>query len=773
MATYRADVTQSVEPAQANTATLAKGAEAAAAGARIQTESTANLLKTAEFAIKSKIDYDMAGVESEAEQATQDFFESNMKVSQEADVLAATPKNQTALDSNYQIINVYDQQLKRLVDASKGGMSNEDYVARVSSLTRKAIAKYPGLSDQIREKVGTITGLPYADRWAEMQYVRDRFSKQEKAPNEFDPMKIVAKDIEAASKAGTFGSQEELFTLYQKDRGAYDDRIRAFNQHLATKTATEALTTNVAGLKAQSDFQADQNRGMFVAMFNGVLGTSVTSASVTNLENTYKPVLVAMSKGQNIAVNPVAFDVQIKMHNAQMKTSIESARTQALNELQKYFINNPNVSDTKRKEMEADINNAAEYNLKTYADDKGVGLAAMSAIMVNYRDRNLKEQKELIDLAIKQQGAMQNNSLVMAYWAGGEHTENLKRTNPSFYEFMVNQENILRNNMMGVSSSIQGASQLASVNNIITAAQQGDGGAVKANANDEPGAVRAAHEVMQSTTNTALDNAKEGKILSPFEYALISSTFTTNAVTGANSKVLKDQYVKLGEKIKLLPEEEQRMIRKNTSKGVKEGYMALRSLKEGIGAKYGFVLGFGIAPDGKLTMGQFNDVYRTQSYTPSAPRSAQESKVKTYPRNIEVLRTQAEAELRQKGTALFYNLVYTRAMMTGESLQAVSVDIMSKLHDNEPYNGFDDETAKTPANTPTYAEIPAGALANQDAMRREIEGTSNAPAQPATNASSTTSGKTERAPTNKQPKAKTSANPISADAIFNQLNELQ
>jgi hypothetical protein len=762
MATYRADVTQSIEPATPNYGTLAKGAEAAAAGARIQAESTANLLKTAEFAIKSKIEYDMAGVESEAEQATQDFFESNMKVNEEADVLAATPKNQTALDSNYQIVNSYDQQLKRLVDASKGGMSNEDYVARVSSLTRKAIAKYPGLSDQIREKVGTITGLPYADRWAEMQYVKDRFSKQ-KADGEFDPMKIVLKDIEAASKIGTFGSQEELFTLYQKDRGAYDDRIRSFNQHLATKTATDALTTEVAKLKTQSDFQADQNRGAFVAMFNGALGTSVTSSSVSNLENIYKPVLIAMSKGENIAVNPVAFDVQIKMHNAQMKTSIESARTQSLNELQKYFINNPNVSDTKRKEMEADINNAAEFNLKQYADDKGVGLAAMSAIMVNYRDKTLKEQKELIGLAIQQQSAMQNNSLVMAYWAGGEQRKNLELTNKSFYEFMVQQEKILTNNMTGVSASIQGATQLAQVNQIVNVAKD-TGNAVTPIVGVDPATTKAAHAVLQDNATVALNRAQEGSVLTPVEINLISSAFSTNTTTGANSKILAAHYKKLGAKIKLLPEADQATIKDKVSTSLRQGVMGITSLKDGIEAKYNVKIQIGTNDAGQIMA---MAIPSGKTVVNKSPRSAAESRIPAPPTANEAA---AIKEFNNSSKALTSNVVYARAMLTDENPIVISKEFATLINNRQSYQGF---FSNAPQPVSDYAEIPAGALANQEAMRQAEEGTSNAPAQPATNASRTVPGKLERAPTNKQPKAKTSANTISADAIFNQLNELQ
>jgi hypothetical protein len=153
-------------------------------------------------------------------------------------------------------LGTYDQEIKRLKDAAAGGMSNEEYVSRVSALTRKAIAKYPGLADSIRERVGTITGLPYADRWAEMQYVRERFTKEAKKDSEFDPMKVVLKDIEAASAPGTFGRPEQIcLTLYMNNRPEYDRRIMAFNQNKALKTGVDAVAKQINGLQAQSDFE--------------------------------------------------------------------------------------------------------------------------------------------------------------------------------------------------------------------------------------------------------------------------------------------------------------------------------------------------------------------------------------------------------------------------------------------------------------------------------------------------------------------------------------
>jgi len=432
-----------------------------------------------------------------------------------------------------------------------------------------------------------------------MQYVRERFTRETKKDTEFDPMKIVLKDIEAVSAVGTFGSQKDLFDLYNTNRPEYENRVAAYNRNRALKTGVDAVTTQISGLQAQSDLNADQLRGSFVAMFQGNLGVNVTSASVSTLENIYKPVLALMAKGENINVNPAAFDTQIKMHNAQMKTNIEQARIASINEIDKYLANNPNVTSSKRDQLKADVNSAADLQLRMYADDKGVGLAAMSTIMSNYRDKSIKEQRDLINLAIQQQGAMQNNSLVMAYWAGGDQRKNLELTNKDFYNFMVKQEKILLDNTNGITSNSAGTDALSETAAVVKAAGENPA-AVTVSPDAAPENQKAAHAVLQSNSNVALDKATQGSVLSAMERNVISSSLSTNVESGANSQILANDYKKIGDKIKLLPAEDQAIIKDNVSKAARNNVRAMSSLKEGLENNYGVTLMLGVTPTGHI-----------------------------------------------------------------------------------------------------------------------------------------------------------------------------
>lgn len=761
MALYAKDITQSIEPAQANIATLGKGIEARAEGARLSANATGTMLKAAGFLAEQYVAYDVGKTQAEAEQATTDLLESGMKAEkagQDAALATVQRDKLAATGTSYSIVpdaetrrqaalGTYDQEIKRLKDAAAGGMSNEEYVSRVSALTRKAIAKYPGLADSIREKVGTITGLPYADRWAEMQYVRERFTREAKKDTEFDPMKVVLKDIEAASGPGTFGSQKELFDLYNTNRPEYDRRIAAYNQNKAMKTGVDAVSTQISGLQAQSDLNADQLRGSFVAMFQGNLGINVTSASVSTLENIYKPVLALMAKGENINVNPAAFDTQIKMHNAQMKTNIEQARIASINEIDKYLANNPNVTSSKRDQLKADVNNAADLQLRMYADDKGVGLAAMSTIMSNYRDKSIKEQRDLINLAIQQQAAMQNNSLVMAYWAGGEQRKNLELTNKDFYNFMVKQEKILLDNTNGITSDTSGTDALRQATAIVDAAGK-EPTAVPVPVDANPENVKAAHAIIQSNANTALDKATQNKVLSAVERNVISSSLATNVESGANSQILANDYKKLGAKIKLLPAEDQAIIKDNVSRAARGNVMSMLSMKEVLEAKHGVTLTLGVTPSGQI-------VAMPTPLTKEEQTRQKATGITKIPLNDPRRKEPAAIdEFNKQSKAMLSNLVFGRVLLTEEDPVAVANDFASMINNRQPYSGFYSNAPVAPTPTTDFtgaAPIPAGALANQEAMRIEEEKanvakpaapvTSNVSTQPATKPSRVVTGK--------------------------------
>lgn len=703
MATYQANITRNIEPAMANPATL----QQAGASTRAAIQTLGEGITTA---YKGYVEQEVANIEEGASKLAQEFFISNqaaqvagrqaaqleankpMAGSMFAEALLGAQGEETQAKAAQQLKS-FDSEIVRLKAAAEGGMSNEQYVSRIDALTKKAIAQYPGLSNQIREKVGAVTGLPYADRWAQMNYVKERFSKQE-APKQVTPEDVAMKDIDAAAQTGMFGTREELLYDYRNNRGAYDVKMTGFKQVLQTQTQTNIIKNNVGALSGQSDLEADNVRAGFSAIFAGGLGATTLSQAVNDKEQVLGTTLKLMAEGKSVTVDPVAFQTSIAVHNAQMKTNIEGARTQAYRAIDAYLAKNPNVSDSKRKELYADIDRQANQALSLYADDKGVGLLAIANIFKTYRDKSLTEKQQLVNLAIQQQSAMQNNPMVMAYWAGGTARENLKRTNRDFHDFMVGQEAELTTSVSGVRNLVAGATNLANVQRVIVQAQQSPD-AVPTDPVASPATTRAAHQALNAT---AAELLKKTSLL-PAEINIASAAFSTSVATGANSLTLARDYKKYGEQIAKLPDVDQAVIKSSVSKSVSGAVISINDVKRTIEAKYKTTLTLGVNDAGEISV-----VVPVDRRIPTPKLGTTPG---TFVRPPDTTNMAAQ-EFMQQVKPMLNNIVYGTAMLTQRQPKEIGSEFATIINNNQPYNGFyRSEAQPVAAPTPAPAVTPA------------------------------------------------------------------
>lgn len=689
MATYRADITQNIEPAMANPATLARAAELQAAALKPMAE-------LAGTAYKGYVESELANIEEQGAALQQEFFISNQAATVAAGKAASMERGKPQAGSMFaeamlgaggedarqkatQMLQGYDQELSRLKMAAEGGMSNEQYVSRVDSLTKQAIAKYPGLANKIRERVGTVTGLPYADRWAQMSYVKQRFSDKEGAKQK-TPEELALVDMKAAAETGLFGTNEELFTLYRTDRASYNTKMQGFKEFQVVKSQSQTVKDHVSSLQGQSDLQADQQRASFMAIFSGGLGASVLTSTVQDKENIFGTTLNLMAQGKNVSVDIVPFKAQIDLHAAQMRTNIDGAKRQAYAAIDTYRANNPNLSQAKIDSLYADVDRAANSALARYADDKGVGLVAMANVMKTYRDKGLQEKTQLVDLAIKQQSAMQNNPMVMAYWAGGGARENLERTNRSFYEFMVGQEQELTSSIYGVRNDIKGATDLANVQRVMVQAGQSPE-AVPVDPVADKGVTRAAHQSLMASAQEILKKNS----FTPLEINTISAALATSTQYGANSLVLRQDYRKMGERIATLSEADQATIKGSVSKSSQQSVTSINSLKAAIEAKYNTKLTLGVNDAGEVSV-----VIPAQAGTSLTNRPLVTGAT---------FNQAAASEFMKQAKPMLNNIVFGRSMLTKEDPVAIGTEFANVINNNQPYTGFFSSEAKPVAAT--------------------------------------------------------------------------
>ena len=186
MATYSKDITRSIEPAMADPGTLAKAAQAKAGAFKTMADLAGDVYK-------GYTEYKIAGYEKEASEFATEFFVSGEAARSQIPALEQAvaaretmfAKRDTAAASEFSSesqtaiqkqLSILDSEVMRLTNAVNGGMSNVQYQERINTLMRKAIVQMPGRAGDIRERVAALTGLPGAERWATMQYVRDRFT---------------------------------------------------------------------------------------------------------------------------------------------------------------------------------------------------------------------------------------------------------------------------------------------------------------------------------------------------------------------------------------------------------------------------------------------------------------------------------------------------------------------------------------------------------------------------------------------------------------------
>lgn len=700
MATYRADITKSIEPAMANPALLGQAAKAKAGG-------ITTLAGLAEDVYKGYVAGEIAKVEEEAAATAGEFFISGQAASEAARRASAVQTARGTLFRQFdesapleqqeavgKQLGAFDNELRRLKDAVEGGMSNERYVSRIDSITKTAIAKFPGLANQIRERVAAVTGMPGADRWAQMSYVRDRFTPPKEGKQPKSAEDVALQDMDKAADLGVVGTREELLNLYRTNRVEYDRRMSGAQQIMATSTEAKRVKAYIETQREQSDVQADQQRPAFAVIFRDSLGTSVLTQAVQEKETTFAKTLELMAAGDPRAVNASQFDTLIKLHSAQMRTNIDQARSQAKAAVDTYIQNNSAfLSSTKRNELYADIDRMAETALTKYADDKGIGLTAMATIMRTYRDKTLQEKQILVDLAIKQQTAMQNNPMVMQYWAGGEARENLKRTNRSFYEFMVGQEKELVESIGGLRSDIKGASSLANVQRHMLQAEQSPD-AVPRDSVAPPQDVRAAHEAHMAT---AIQILQKSELLPP-EVNIVSSALSTSSKFGGQSELVASRYRVLGDKILKLPEPQQAVIKSSVSKTLTQSVRDVIDLKQVIEDKYKTKLQLGVNDAGEI------GVVAPATTLSNRPLVGGEG-----------FNPAAASEFMNQLKPRLNNMVFFRAMLTKEDPKAVGQDFATLINNGQSYGGFFSMEARpvTPAATPAApAATPAAPAAS-------------------------------------------------------------
>lgn len=678
MATYRANVTQNIEPAQANVGFLQRAAELQAGAARSKAEAIGTALSAGTAAYKGYVQGEIDSATQEAGDAAREFFESNRQavVDREAmmelqsqrstfvgNIMGTPPTGETTAVGD--VMAGFDSEIERLRAAAQSGMKPQDFLARINTATRKAVAQFPGRADEIRQRVSRATGIEYADQFEQMRYIQGVFKEGRGGADDVEKTRLaLAKnDIARAADLG-IASQEELFEMWRTGDPRYSAIIKRANEAQATKFAVENITNNVASLKGQSDFEAGQQSIVFGTMFDGYLSTNVLTTVLQDEGQALQNTLALMKKGDPASVDPATFKTLTDLWGTQMLSVIDDAYTNSARVQEQYFRENPNISETKKNEMRNDLKVQADLYKSRYTSEEGLRMSA--AIFSTYKEKTIAEQQQKLNLAIGMQNAFQNSDLSRKYWLGGADREDVKNRFPDFFKVMTDIEDLMTEGTQGLRDPLLGAKKLAGIERILVEASSTGEASVPSPTEDRT-TIRAGNELVFGKALEALNKTN----LATGDINVIKSALSTATEVGANSRILANEYKSIGTKVLALPEPVQNEIKGQVSSSIQTSVSSVQTIKQFIEQKYGVTLTLGTNDAGQVS------VVMPSTRTARGARPTATSNMQT-----------AANEFMNLTRPMLSNMVYGHAMLTQDQPVDIGAKMADVINSNQPFEGF-------------------------------------------------------------------------------------
>jgi hypothetical protein len=329
---YNPDVTRNVEPVVVTPKAVDPSSMVNAI--RMEGEATRSTIKAVGQAYETKKFKDVRQAAVDAEAAADTFFQTNMAAERASQLAPLVEQEVQQMESIGPLSPIEQDALQRLKEqtsrlryASQAGMSMQVYESRVAALTKQALAKYPGLAQEIRQTIGGITGVEGADRWAASRYISSRFNQQADKDSSARTLRLVEKDIDDILTYDKTTSREELMEMYATDRVRYNG-VRARAAERAQNAAnTKMATEHMENLAAQGRMQLPEMKAGVNALFNGLLFDNLTpQVELAKTESNFRSTLELAMKGE---VSAQEFALRTQAYTSKFIRSADTAFKEA------------------------------------------------------------------------------------------------------------------------------------------------------------------------------------------------------------------------------------------------------------------------------------------------------------------------------------------------------------------------------------------------------------------------------------------------------------
>jgi hypothetical protein len=665
---YQVNVTQNVEPAMANP-------ERMASAIRMKGEATKAAIGALGTAYETKTFMDMRQLQTDSDELA-NIFTRTGKAAEAAgkalpvleDIISFDENVGPLRDEDYSVINNMKAEANRLRSALEGGMSNVQYEARVSDLTRKYLARYPGMSDKIRQIVGAATGLPGGDRWAASQYVQDRFSP--KKDENSDAM--INKDIDfIIANKPEFG-YEELRTMRANEDPRY---------YKALKDAKER-----AGIKALNNYNKEQLESNTYTtvpelqdkafnLFEGQIAEQLVSAyDALVAQGTFQAHLTAVREGKLNADELVA---ATQGYTTRVMAAIDRAHSNAKNEVLKVAVAKK-LTKAQQDEMLSALNQRYESEKKIWGDKNA--FTAQALVEQSFADASLDKRLRLVQSTIGLLDKYPPN-MVESYFT---NPEVLKTTAPDMYNFI---DSTIKSTNSARASVIDSLSASGSrVSFVIKQASQTGEVVLPADATVEE--TRAAHQGVSANVLSAVEKinktpeAQRGELTENM-VRNIQALFTGITPQGGGVTVTK-QVQTIRRAYIGLPDDDKATVKAAASQGSVTTVNNINQVISEIETRYGVKLEFGSNDAGQLGI----------LAAPSTPLPVDMTVPLANRVDPNWAYTQARNEAIKKVTPMMENLVNTRLIVeeqdtnVGQLRNNIAKEFANIINSRQPYSGF-------------------------------------------------------------------------------------
>jgi hypothetical protein len=602
MATYRQDVTQDLKPSMADPSGAIKAEQ-------LRGSVFEQALGAAGSIFKQKVEMDVKAAEAEADSLRQEFMRKGMateayaKAAGARDLVAkgvaednafmgpVTDAQGIEFDRNKVVLSALTEDAMRLKEAADGGMSNEQYIARINALTKKGIAQYPGLADEIRKRIGNATGLPGADEWADRQYVASRFTETKAGKGDSD--KAIANDIKRAADMGMF-TEETLWKMRETNPAEYAATMKQVADINHTQTQAKALETKLAQQRGVADEQARKDQAGFPAFMEASIQTDFLVEQTKQGNTLFKEVNNILAKGgatgdANLLV------ASTELHSANVRRHVDNRLETSRRMLGEYFRANPNVSAAVQTEMMSTLTRRADEIKQQYASKDG--LVLMATIAKTYSDQSLDVQTRLHTLATQQIQALGNMPLTAQYFQGGPARENFKKQYPELYSMIDGQVQNTLSAAQNIRTIMSNGRDLGVVSSAtVNAGQNMEPTPRTPGASSE--AAKAAQQAVVAGVGKHLETLQStGEI--PAEGINSVGTMLNNMIKdGSGVRGVEQQYTFYRNNIKLIPEADLVTVRDSINSNVDTALFSMAEKLKKYNEFKKVQLAFGVTPGG-------------------------------------------------------------------------------------------------------------------------------------------------------------------------------